>query len=346
MYQYDDPTAVSVMPVPAAAGTAGFFTDGNPATAVPSTVLRADFMNTLMMEVLNVLSAAGIAPDKTKQDQLQKAISALLQQATRTRLTQNTNFYVNASTGSDSNNGLTSGAAWATITKALTVLQQNYDLAGYTATINVAAGSYAPGIAIGAFFGALASNSVQVVATGLATVTNPSGGSAACFYATAGAQFAISGPFTLVNNSNGSSCAQASGWGSILNIGSGLTLGFSAGSHFLANAEGVLNINANYSIANNGGAGSHYNVANGGSLNVAGGITVTIGTSIGITNAFAFANGLSQINAVGITFSGTSNVTGSRYTSQTNSVINTNSGGTNYFPGSTAGSSSTGGQYV
>lgn len=275
------------------------------------------------------------------------AIGTSMLAPARVRLTQNTNFYVNASTGSDSNNGLASTAAWATITKALTVLQQNYDLAGYTATVNVATGSYGPALCTGAFVGAISSASVQVVATGAVTITNPSsGGGAACVFATGGAQFQVSGAITLVNNSTGTSCVQASGAGSILNIGSGVTIGFSAGSHFLANSLGVVNVNASYSIANNGGAGSHYNVANGGSLNVSGGITVTIGTSVGITAAFALANGLSQINAAGITFSGAANVTGTRYTSQTNSVINSNSGGANYFPGSSAGTTSNGGIYI
>ncbi|NGO96348.1 hypothetical protein BJL96_20750 [Burkholderia cenocepacia] len=263
----------------------------------------------------------------------------------RVRLTQNTTFYVNATTGSDSNSGLTSTSAWATITKALTVLQQNYDLAGYTATVNVAAGSYASGVVTGSFVGAIASNSVQIVAAGAVTVTNPSGGTPGCFYATGGAQFAISGSFTLVNNNSGASCAQASGSGSILNVGAGLTVGFSAGSHFLANAGGVMNINANYAIANNGGAGSHYNVANAGILSIASGITVTVGTGVGITLAFAAANGLSQITSSGVTYSGSA-VTGTRYVSNTNSVISTNGGGANYFPGSTAGSTSTGGQYL
>ncbi|HGO6078364.1 TPA: hypothetical protein ACK3PA_002777 [Burkholderia cenocepacia] len=287
----------------------------------------------------------GSAPSLYSQEASIAAIGTSTLAPVRVRLTQNTTFYVNATTGSDSNNGTTSTSAWATITKALTVLQQNYDLAGYTATVNVAAGSYAPGVVTGSFVGAIASNSVQIVAAGAVTVTNPSGGTPGCFYATGGAQFAISGSFTLVNNNSGASCAQASGSGSILNVGAGLTVGFSAGSHFLANAGGVMNINANYAIANNGGAGSHYNVANAGILSIASGITVTVGTGVGITLAFAAANGLSQITSSGVTYSGSA-VTGTRYVSNTNSVISTNGGGANYFPGSTAGSTSTGGQYL
>ncbi|WP_069267432.1 hypothetical protein [Paraburkholderia nodosa] len=77
MYQYDDPTAVSALPTPAAAGTSGYFTDGNPAQAEAATVLRSDFMNMLMLELLNVVEAAGISPSKTAYNQVLLAIKSL-----------------------------------------------------------------------------------------------------------------------------------------------------------------------------------------------------------------------------------------------------------------------------
>ncbi|MCA8195487.1 hypothetical protein [Burkholderia vietnamiensis] len=86
MYQYDDPTAVASMPIPAEAGTAGFFTDGSPAGGVPATILRADFMNSVMMELLNVIEAAGITPSKTVNSQLLAAIQTLFQGNTPGRL--------------------------------------------------------------------------------------------------------------------------------------------------------------------------------------------------------------------------------------------------------------------
>lgn len=77
MYQIDNSTAAQAIPASTSAGSKGYFTDGNPATGTPATILPAEFMNMLMMENLNVLAAAGIAPDKSKFNQLALAISAI-----------------------------------------------------------------------------------------------------------------------------------------------------------------------------------------------------------------------------------------------------------------------------
>ncbi|WP_269501118.1 hypothetical protein [Burkholderia sp. IMCC1007] len=81
MYQYDDPTVAAEMPAMSTLGTPGFFTDGNPQTSVPRTVLRSEFMNTVMMELLNVLSAGNVTPDKTKRNQLALAIENMISTA-------------------------------------------------------------------------------------------------------------------------------------------------------------------------------------------------------------------------------------------------------------------------
>src|SRR5690349_5525320 len=60
----------------------------------------------------------------------------------RTLLDANTNYYV-STTGSDSNDGLTVGTAWATLTHAMQYISANIDIAGFTITINVGAGSFA-----------------------------------------------------------------------------------------------------------------------------------------------------------------------------------------------------------
>lgn len=61
--------------------------------------------------------------------------------STRPQLSSNTTLYVNTGTGSDSNDGLTSGAAFKTIAKAITTAYA-YDINGYTLTIQVADGTY------------------------------------------------------------------------------------------------------------------------------------------------------------------------------------------------------------
>ena len=78
MYQIDNSTAATTIPASAPAGPPGYFTDGNPATGVAATILPAEFMNMLMLENINVLTAAGIEPDKNKYNQLSLAISKIV----------------------------------------------------------------------------------------------------------------------------------------------------------------------------------------------------------------------------------------------------------------------------
>ena len=77
MYQIDNSTAAAALPASTASGTAGYFTDGNPATGTVATIMPAEFMNMLMMENINILAAAGIAPDKKQHNQLAQAISKI-----------------------------------------------------------------------------------------------------------------------------------------------------------------------------------------------------------------------------------------------------------------------------
>lgn len=77
MYQIDNSSAASTIPPSTSVGLAGFFTDGDPVANIAPTVLPAEFMNMLMMELLNVLAAAGVTPSKTNFTQLTLAINQL-----------------------------------------------------------------------------------------------------------------------------------------------------------------------------------------------------------------------------------------------------------------------------
>jgi hypothetical protein len=76
-FRIDDPSAAVALPTPEAAGTEGYFTEGNPGSGVPATLMRASFLNMLQEEVRNVVTAAGLTPSKTTYTQLRDAILAL-----------------------------------------------------------------------------------------------------------------------------------------------------------------------------------------------------------------------------------------------------------------------------
>ena len=75
MYQIDNNTAAAAQPASTPVGTPGFFTDGNPATNVPATVVTAEWLNSVQQELINAVLGAGITPDKTKFNQLAAAMA-------------------------------------------------------------------------------------------------------------------------------------------------------------------------------------------------------------------------------------------------------------------------------
>lgn len=96
MYQIDNPTASATLPASTSAGSAGYFTDGNPATGLAPTVVPAEFLNMLMMESVNVVQGAGIALDKSKNGQVLQAIRRLVQKTTVLADTGSANVYAAA----------------------------------------------------------------------------------------------------------------------------------------------------------------------------------------------------------------------------------------------------------
>ncbi|RDU99240.1 hypothetical protein [Trinickia dinghuensis] len=79
MYQTDQPTAASALPTPSPAEAQGYFTGGNPVTGLAATVVDADFLNMVMMELINVVTASGQTPSKTTYNQVALAIKRLVQ---------------------------------------------------------------------------------------------------------------------------------------------------------------------------------------------------------------------------------------------------------------------------
>lgn len=77
MYQIDNATAATSQPASTPAGTAGFFTDGNPATNLPATILPAEWLNSVMMELVNLVLAGGLTPQKNSFSQVTSAVKAI-----------------------------------------------------------------------------------------------------------------------------------------------------------------------------------------------------------------------------------------------------------------------------
>lgn len=77
MYQIDNSTAAAAQPASTPAGSSGFFTDGNPATGVAATIVPAEWLNAVMMELVNIVTAGGLTPTKNAFNQVLTAIRAL-----------------------------------------------------------------------------------------------------------------------------------------------------------------------------------------------------------------------------------------------------------------------------
>ncbi|MGU7855388.1 beta strand repeat-containing protein [Burkholderia orbicola] len=269
------------------------------------------------------------------------ATTAFVQQAIRTRLTQNVTFYVSTSTGNDSNNGLSSGAAFATIQRAWDVIKQAYDLNGYVATISVASGTYTSGLnAAGQMVGNTLGTSGVIIVGNSATIIV--GASLYCFNASQGARYTIQG-FTMQSSGSSANAIQLTDPSSSIVVGPGNTFGtFTSGTHMNCSG-GQISVQANYTIS--GGAAYHILASNPGSTTgYQPGLTVTVTGTPTFSQQFAVSQFLGLINAAGTTFSGSA--TGTRYLATINGVINTNGGGASFFPGSAAGSTSSGGIYA
>jgi len=77
MFRTDVATASATLPTPLAAGTEGFFTNGNPGTGTPATVVDADWANMVQEELYAIVLAAGLTPSKTVRTQVRDGIAAL-----------------------------------------------------------------------------------------------------------------------------------------------------------------------------------------------------------------------------------------------------------------------------
>lgn len=257
-------------------------------------------------------------------------------------LSTNTTYYVNNVTGSNSNNGLTAGTAWATLTFALAALQA-VNLNGYTATIQLATTGTdydAPGAFIAPGSGTLViqgdtANQSNVVISG----TGPGGGNSGMLAPSFGVvtlkyltikntgtinSSLLSYTQTFIQNvsftsTTTSAPALVGAAGGSVFIQAGCIFGGSAQCMWRASGGGVITMNANCVMANS--------------------------PTYSLATVQAEVLGVVQLTNNTWTWTG-SPVTGKRYDASLNSVISSAGLGVNFFPGTIAGTTSTGGQYV
>lgn len=77
MFQIDNASAATTQPASTPPGSAGFFTDGNPATSVPATIVPAEWLNSVMMELVNAVTGTGQTLNKAAFNQLLTAMQTL-----------------------------------------------------------------------------------------------------------------------------------------------------------------------------------------------------------------------------------------------------------------------------
>lgn len=80
MHRIDHITAATSLPAPEPVGPNpdGYFIGGNPAAGTPATRLRASWLNDIQENLVGVLVAAGVVPEKNNHGQLAEAIQALI----------------------------------------------------------------------------------------------------------------------------------------------------------------------------------------------------------------------------------------------------------------------------
>lgn len=241
-------------------------------------------------------------------------------------------YYVRTD-GSDGNTGLadSAGGAFLTIQKAIDAVAA-LDLSIFQATIQVRNGTFTGALQLKPYVGALPpiiqGNSATPANVLLNTI-------APCIVNDAGGVWKVRD----LKLQSGDAGLYAKNGGDIRfqNIDFG-----SCAYHLRADADSRIVATGSCGIS---GAATYHAYANGGTIAYGGGgFTFTMSGSQ-TYSIFAIATNIGFIDAGFTTFSG-GTIGGIRYLSQRNSMIDTNGGGSNFFPGSAAGSIGLGGVYI
>jgi hypothetical protein len=252
----------------------------------------------------------------------------------REKLTASRTYYV-ATTGSDSNAGLSAGAPFLTIQKAINT-SVALDLGNYNITISVADGTYS---ADNTLYPYVAGSGIITIQGNTTTPANVvvNASSSACFYGVSCGYWAIKGFKLTATNARG---IWAQGRTTLIRLYN-MNFGACTYEHMWALQGALIDNLTNWTIS--GGASSHANSSGQGYIS-AGSLTVTLSGTPAFSNAFASADMGGVIIMQYVTFTGSA--TGKRYNVTLNAVVNTAGGGATYLPGNVSGTTATGGQYA
>lgn len=261
-------------------------------------------------------------------------------QPSPTKVAGNLTIYV-STTGSDTlNTGLTSGSPFLTPQHAWNVLAGNFNLNGFTATIQVANGTYTSGISASQMPVGIQGGRVSIVGnTGspASVIINVTSATAFTF---SGAVNVLLNGMTIEETTSGSGVSSTNAASvSFQNIVFGQS---PSGAQLFASSGGSITAVGPYTIS--GAAASHYSAVSGGSITAA--VAVTITGTPAFTNFAAISeNANLTIDAGGTLATYTGSATGSRYSISGNGAVYTNGQANTYLPGSTSGTAGSGGQY-
>ncbi|MBR0741152.1 hypothetical protein JQ581_29895 [Bradyrhizobium liaoningense] len=319
-------------------GSTGAETGGNAGSDF--NIVRYDDAGGSLGAVLTVSRATGLmtlAGDPTAA--LGAATKAYVDARSRPIITAVLNVYVNAATGSDSNNGLSPGAAFATLQKAMDTVA-SLDLSIYGAVISVADGTYAP-VNLKTCLGGPVTITGNTTTPGNCKIVGSSP-----IYATStqvvGTTFNISGfrlETTNVNAQNLTVSAACTVNASSMEYAGTPTSNYhvycNRGSLFLSGSQKV------FSSALGFLACEVYGYLSGNSASYSFGASVTFST------ATLVSRNIGYIEVFAATWSlGGFTVTGTRYSATYNAGILVASGNASTIPGTVAGTVSNGGFYV
>jgi hypothetical protein len=316
------------------------FQSGIASSAQANKVWRQSSIMSSMIGQFIADKSGNNATDDGTTATLEANFIAALQAVTFVKLNATLNLYVNPSTGLDTNVGTSPSLPFKTIQAAINASYVGYNFNNNQLIINLASGTYNgtiqfQGMPIGCQQITILGNPSSPASV-VISVTNANaislGGSA--FIALNGISIAATGTSTLVT---------------------GLGFGLTVLQAYCAVTNCIFNTCTSVQVQSWGGSvttlanstfqgSAQYGiVASVGGLIWANGTTLTFNSPSYSTANFS-ANQSGSLECISTTLSGTA--TGQRFVATTNGVISTNAAGPNFIPGSVAGATGTGGQYV